>query len=361
MPGVDAAGTGGYWGAMTETSGKPLLRVLAGEALQPPPVWLMRQAGRYLPEYRTVREHAGDFLSLCYDPGLVRDVTLQPVSRFGLDGAIIFSDILLLPHALGCALEIVEGTGPMLDPVVSLADVRALRGSGDALEHLGPVYEGIACTARSLPASVALIGFAGSPWTVATYMIMGQGRDGQVPAQAFARDNPGVVDALMDVLIEGTIGHLVNQVQAGAEVLMLFDSWAGILSGADYERYVLTPNRAIVAALRTAVPAIPLIAFPRGSGQRYTLFVEQVGPDCISIDPAVDPVWAAKTLQPHCCVQGNLDPLDLVAGGTALKTGIEMVLDALGGGAHVFNLGHGILPPTDPDHIRLLVECIRQR
>jgi len=344
---------------MTEAPGKSLLRALAGDSLHPPPIWLMRQAGRYLPEYRAVRERAGDFLTLCYDPELVADVTLQPVTRYGLDGAIIFSDILLLPHALGCSLDFVDGTGPVLDRVLSRADIKALRGCNEALERLAPVYQGIARTTRSLPPVATLIGFAGAPWTVATYMIMGEGRDGQVPARDFARENPGGLDALVDVLIEGTVGHLVNQARAGAEALMLFDSWAGVLTGAQYERYVLEPNRAIIAAVRAEVPAIPVIAFPRGSGRRYRTFVEHVEPDCISIDTAIDPVWAAQTLQPLCCVQGNLDPLHLVTGGATLRIGIKTVLTALGSGAHVFNLGHGIPPNTDPDHVRQMVEIIR--
>ncbi|MEM9755490.1 MAG: uroporphyrinogen decarboxylase [Pseudomonadota bacterium] len=338
---------------------KLLLRALGGETLPVPPVWLMRQAGRYLPEYRATRAEAGDFLSLCYTPDLAAEVTLQPIRRFGFDASILFADILLVPHALGAELWFVTGEGPRLSTITGPEDFKKLKGADDIHDHLAPVYETVGILARELPADVTLIGFAGAPWTVATYMIAGRGTPDQGPAHALKSADPATFDALIDRLTEATIAYLLAQIEAGAEVVKLFDSWAGSLTGADFETYALAPAKRIVAALKAKHPEVPVIVFPRGAGGAYQGFARAVGAECIAIDTAIVPTWAATHLQPEACVQGNLDPRFMVEGGDGLVAATRAICDALSGGPHIFNLGHGITPDADPENVNLLLETIR--
>lgn len=343
------------------TSDKPLLRVLAGEAISPPPVWLMRQAGRYLPEYRAVRAKARDFLQLCFTPDLATEVTLQPIRRYGFDAAILFSDILVIPHALGQAVRFVEGEGPRLEPV---RDARGLaKLSADRLRSrqspLEAVYEAVAAIRSALPRETALIGFAGSPWTVACYMVEGgTSRDFHV-VKHWALSDPEGFAALIDVIVDATIEHLSRQVAAGAEVIQLFDSHAGVLPDGAYERWVIDPNARIVEAVRARHPAVPIIGFPRGSGVRYEAFATATQVSAVSVDSAVPARWAAAKLQPHVVVQGNLDPVYLLAGGAAMRRAAGSILEELGRGPTIFNLGHGVIKETPPDHVADLVSCIR--
>ncbi len=340
---------------------KLLLRALAGETLPVPPVWMMRQAGRYLPEYRATRGKAGDFLSLCYTPDFAAEVTLQPIRRYGFDAAILFADILLVPHALGADLRFVTGEGPRLSTVTSAADLAGLRPVDDIDETLSPVYETLRILRRELPAETTLIGFAGAPWTVATYMIAGQGTPDQAPAHALMRDAPEVFDDLMDRLTEATIAYLSRQAEAGAEVLKLFDSWAGSLDGEAFETYAVRPAARIVAALKKRHPDVPIIAFPREAGPRYEGFAEATGADAVALDTSVDAAWAVEHVQQRgpTCVQGNLDPALLVSGGDALVSETRRIVDAFSQGPHIFNLGHGITPDADPENVSRMLEAIR--
>jgi uroporphyrinogen decarboxylase len=335
---------------------KPLLAALRRRPSGPPPIWLMRQAGRYLPEYRAVRAEAGSFLDLCDRPDLAAEVTLQPVRRFGLDAAIIFADILLVPRALGQALTVVEGEGPALDPIRRADDLTRLGFAGfDAV--LAPVYDAIGRVARALPEPVALIGFAGAPWTVATYMVGGGGD--QNPARLWAHRDPDGFARLIDLLTEATIRHLSAQIAAGAEVVQIFDTWAGVLPEAQFARWCIAPTRRIVDALRAQWPGCPIIGFPRGVGPLYRDYVARTGVDAVSVDTTLPAEWARAELQPDVVVQGNLDPLALWAGGAALRGEAEAILRTLGAGPHVFNLGHGVLQHTPPDHVAELVALVR--
>jgi uroporphyrinogen decarboxylase len=338
---------------------KAILRALRGERVDPPPVWLMRQAGRYLPEYRATRAKAGSFLDLCYTPDLAAEVTLQPIRRYGFDAAILFADILLVPQALGADLRFVEGEGPRLSPVANAAAVAGLRPAATVHETLSPVYETVRILRRALPAETTLIGFAGAPWTVATYMVAGRGTPDQAPAREMMYRDPAAFDALIDRITEATAAYLVGQVRAGAEVVKIFDSWAGGLPGGWFERYAIAPVRRIVDAVRAEAPGVPVIGFPRGAGAGYRPFVAATGVEGCAIDASVDPAWAAGTLQPRACVQGNLDPLLMVLGGEALVRETRRVVDALRGGPHIFNLGHGITPEADPDNVHRMLEAIR--
>ena len=337
---------------------KPLLRALHGEAMMPPPVWLMRQAGRYLPEYQELRREAGSFLKLCYTPALAAEVTLQPVGRFAMDAAILFSDILVVPDALGAEVSFVEGEGPKLLPLRNAADVEALRPGGVA-EHLAPVYETVARVRRALPAGVALIGFAGAPWTVATYMVEGGSSRDFAVAKAWAFGDPDGFQRLIDRLVDATIEYLVGQVEHGAEAIQLFDSWAGVLPESAFQRWCVAPARAIADGLRAACPGVPLIGFPRGAGVMTRGYVEATGVDAVGIDSALPVDWAARVLQPHCAVQGNLDPVSLLIGGAQMEAAAGAILEALAGGPFVFNLGHGILPATPPENVARLLEIVR--
>jgi len=338
---------------------KTLLRALAGETLPTPPVWMMRQAGRYLPEYRATREKAGDFLSLCYNPDLAAEVTLQPIRRYGFDASILFADILLIPQALGADLWFVTGEGPRLSTISGAGDMARFKGPDDIHDHLAPVYETIRILTRELPKETTLIGFAGAPWTVATYMIAGRGTPDQAPAHALREGDTETFDALIELISLATIEYLSAQVQAGAEVIKLFDSWAGSLKGDAFEKYSLQPIKRIIAALKSRHPGLPVIAFPREAGENYLGFAKAVGADCLAIDTSVDAAWAAQTLQPDGCVQGNLDPKLMVTGGRPLIDETKRIVEAFKNGPHIFNLGHGITPDADPENVHVMLEAIR--
>ncbi len=338
---------------------KKLMRALAGEVQTVPPVWLMRQAGRYLPEYRATREKAGDFLTLCYTPDLAAEVTLQPIRRYGFDAAILFADILLVPQALGADLWFVTGEGPRLSTVTSAAEIAALKPADAVHETLAPVYETVRILTRELPPETALIGFAGAPWTVATYMIAGRGTPDQGPAHALREGDPAAFDVLIERLTDATIEYLGAQIEAGAEVVKLFDSWAGSLPGDAFERYAVEPARAIIAALKARYPHVPVIAFPREAGEGYVGFAKATGADCVAVDNSVGAAWAAEHVQKDGCVQGNLDPRHMVTGGQALIDETRAIVAAFSGGPHIFNLGHGITPDADPDNVHMMLKAIR--
>lgn len=338
---------------------KLLLRALAGETLPTPPIWMMRQAGRYLPEYRATRAEAGDFLSLCYNPELAAEVTLQPIRRFGFDAAILFADILLVPQALGADLWFVTGEGPRLSTLTDAAGVAALRPAADIHEMLAPVYETVRILSRELPRETALIGFAGAPWTVATYMVAGRGTPDQGPAHAMIAADRAAFTALIERITEATILYLSAQIEAGAEVVKLFDSWAGSLKGQDFDDFALAPARQIIAALKARHPGVPVIAFPRQAGDRYIGFGRAVGADCVALDNSVTAEWAAANVQVDGCVQGNMDPRHMVTGGPELVAEAQRITRAFRGGPHVFNLGHGITPDADPDNVARMIDAVR--
>ena len=338
---------------------KKLLRSLAGEVMDVPPVWLMRQAGRYLPEYRATRAKAGDFLSLCYNPDLAAEVTLQPIQRYGFDAAILFADILLIPQALGADLWFVTGEGPRLSTITDASGMAKMKGKDDIHEHLAPIYETVKILTRELPAETTLIGFAGAPWTVATYMIAGRGTPDQAPAHKLRDEDPETFAALIDLITDATIEYLDMQVKAGAEVVKLFDSWAGSLKGEAFDRFSLAPTKRIISELKARHPDLPVIAFPREAGEKYVGFAKAVGADCLAIDTSVDAEWAAEHLQVDGCVQGNLDPKLMVTGGEALQSEARRICAALKNGPHIFNLGHGITPDADPENVHRLLEAIR--
>ncbi|PJE30257.1 uroporphyrinogen decarboxylase [Pseudooceanicola antarcticus] len=338
---------------------KTILRALKGETLPTPPIWMMRQAGRYLPEYRATRAQAGDFLSLCYNPELAAEVTLQPIRRYGFDAAILFADILLLPQALGADLWFVTGEGPRLSTVTTQADFDVLKPASDVHEVLSPIYETVKILSRELPAETTLIGFAGAPWTVATYMIAGRGTPDQGPAHALIAENRPLFEALLERLTLGTIEYLSKQIEAGAEVVKLFDSWAGSLSGEDFDRYALEPARRIIAELKARHPGIPVIAFPREAGEKYVGFAKATGADCVALDNSVSPEWAAANVQIDGCVQGNLASKHMVTGGDALVAETREIVKAFSKGPHIFNLGHGITPDADPENVQLMIDTVR--
>jgi uroporphyrinogen decarboxylase len=342
---------------MAET--KTILRALAGETLPVPPVWLMRQAGRYLPEYRATRAEAGDFLSLCYTPDLAAEVTLQPIRRFGFDAAILFADILLVPQALGADLWFVTGEGPRLSTVTGPEDFAKLKPADAIHEHLSPVYETVKILSRELPSETTLIGFAGAPWTVATYMIAGRGTPDQAPAHKLREEDPETFDALMDRITEATIDYLSAQIAAGAEVVKVFDSWAGSLKGAAFDRYALEPARKIVSEIKARHPGNPVIVFPREAGDKYIGFAKATGADCVALDNSVDADWAAEHVQVDGCVQGNLDPRLMITGGEELVREARRIKQAFSKGPHIFNLGHGITPEADPENVHVLLDAIR--
>lgn len=338
---------------------KTILRALAGETLPTPPIWMMRQAGRYLPEYRATRAKAGDFLALCYNSELAAEVTLQPIRRYGFDAAILFADILLLPQALGVDLWFVTGEGPRMSTTTTPSELAALMPATDIHDHLAPVYETVRILSRELPTETTLIGFAGAPWTVATYMIGGRGTPDQAPAHALKSDAPEVFRGIIDRLTDATIEYLSAQVTAGAEVVKIFDSWAGSLQGADFEDFSLAPMRRIVTELKARHPGIPVIAFPRGAGERFTGAHAATGADCIALDDGVSPEWAAANVQTGGCVQGNLKSSHMVTGGAALIEETRRIVDAFANGPHIFNLGHGITPDADPENVQLMIDTVR--
>ena len=338
---------------------KTILRALAGETLPTPPIWMMRQAGRYLPEYRATRAQAGDFLSLCYNSELAAEVTLQPIRRYGFDAAILFADILLLPQALGADLWFVTGEGPRLSTITTQAEFDKL-GRGEMIhDTLNPVYETVRILRRELPEETTLIGFAGAPWTVATYMIAGRGTPDQGPAHALKQENRALFEAILDRLTESTIDYLSAQIDAGAEVVKIFDSWAGSLKGDDFQRYALEPAKAITQEIKRRHPGIPVIAFPRQAGDGYIGFHAATGADCVAVDDSVTPEWVAEHVQPGGCVQGNLASHHMVTGGEELVAETRKVVDALKNGPHIFNLGHGITPDADPENVQLMIDTVR--
>jgi uroporphyrinogen decarboxylase len=336
---------------------RPMLEVLAGRALSPPPIWLMRQAGRYLPEYRAVRETAGGFLDLCYTPKLAAEVTLQPIRRFGFDAAILFADILLVPDVLGQGVRFVEGEGPRLDPVRSAADLARL-DAGKTGEKFAIVAETVARVRQDLPAETTLIGFCGSPWTVATYMVGGRGSPDQADARLWAYRDASGFTRLIELLVEVSVAYLDLQIRAGADCVQLFDSWAGSLPEDEFERWVTAPTRTMVAALKQKHPGVPVIGFPRGAGQRAQRYIAETGVDAIGCDTAM-PLAMMRELAPHAVVQGNLDPLLLVSGGPAMAARVGEIKQAMAGRPHIFNLGHGIVPETPPEHVAELVKLVR--
>jgi uroporphyrinogen decarboxylase len=339
---------------------KPILRALAGETLPTPPIWMMRQAGRYLPEYKATRAQAGDFLSLCYNPELAAEVTLQPIRRYGFDASILFADILLLPQALGADLWFVTGEGPRLSTVTTADELKALKPVSAIHDTLSPIYETIKLLTGELPDDVTLIGFAGAPWTVATYMIAGQGTPDQAPAHALKDTDKAVFEGLLDLITDGTIEYLSAQINAGAEVVKLFDSWAGSLMGDDFTNYAIKPMARIVAALKQRHPDTPIIAFPRGADERYIGLHDAIGADCIALDDGVTAQWAADNVQIDGCVQGNLKSSHMVTGGDTLVSETRRIVDALKGGPHIFNLGHGITPDADPQNVQLMIDTVRE-
>lgn len=341
---------------MAEMNAKPLLAALCGTRQPKPPVWLMRQAGRYLPEYQELRAKKGGFLELVNDPPAAAEVTLQPIRRFGFDGAILFSDILVIPHALGQDLWFEEGEGPRLAP--KLFD-HALERLQAAPQRLLPVYQTVKRVKRALDVSTAFLGFAGSPWTVATYMIAGQGSREQAEARRYAYRDPQAFRAIIDAIVALTVEYLDQQILAGVEAVQLFDSWAGSLSPAQFERWVIAPNAEIVARLKERHPKTPIIGFPKGAGEKLPAYARETGVDALGLDETVDPSWADANIPPLLPIQGNLDPLALIAGGEALDAAIDRIIRAFPERPHIFNLGHGILPDTPIAHVEALLKKVR--
>jgi len=342
---------------MTQT--KTILRALSGEVLPTPPIWMMRQAGRYLPEYKATRAQAGDFLSLCYNSDLAAEVTLQPIRRYGFDAAIVFADILLLPQALGADLWFETGEGPRLSTITTAAELAKLKPVDAIHEHLAPVYETVRILARELPKETALIGFAGAPWTVATYMIAGRGTPDQGPAHALKVTDRAVFDGIIERLTTATIEYLSMQIEAGADVVKLFDSWAGSLTGADFVAYSIAPMQRITAALKARHPTVPVIVFPRGAGERFAGVHQATGAACVALDDGIGAAWAAEHVQIDGCVQGNLASFHMVTGGQALVDETRRIVQAFGKGPHIFNLGHGITPDANPDNVQLMIDTVR--
>jgi uroporphyrinogen decarboxylase len=347
-------------GSMTKSSDRRFLKPFQGEALAPPPVWLMRQAGRYLPEYRATRQNAGSFLDLCYNPALAAEVTLQPIRRFGFDAAILFSDILVVPDALGQPVRFAEGEGPRLDQIRSLDDLARLSLSNTG-EKFGLVWETVARLRQDLPPETALIGFCGAPWTVATYMVEGRGSSDQGEARKWAYRDPAGFAELINKLTETSVAYLRGQIKAGAEVIQIFDSWAGSLAEDQFSSWVVAPTARIVNALKSEFPDVPVIGFPRGASASLADYVERTGVDGVSCDTScpLDVMQGIAELGP--VVQGNLDPLLLISGGDALDRRIDEILEAMAGTRFIFNLGHGIVPETPPENVAQLVARIRNR
>ncbi|MEZ5840341.1 MAG: uroporphyrinogen decarboxylase [Hyphomicrobiales bacterium] len=343
---------------VTARTDRKLVRVLDGESVFPPPIWLMRQAGRYLPEYRATRTEAGSFLDLCYNPELATEVTLQPIRRFGFDAAILFSDILVIPDALGRKVRFSEGHGPQLDPIATEDEIDRLTVEG-AVERLSPVIETVSRIREGLPAETTLLGFCGAPWTVATYMIAGEGTPDQAPARLFAYRQEAAFEKLMAALVTASIDYLVAQLEAGADAVQIFDTWAGVLDEVSFRKWVIDPTRAIVAGVRQRVPGARIIGFPRGSGLLYPDFVAETGVDAVGMDWTVPRDFAREVLQPHVAVQGNIDPLLMIEGGAALDASVDDLLEKLGGGRLIANLGHGITPQGQIGNVERFIRRVR--
>ena len=339
---------------------KSLLKVLDGDRQHPPPVWLMRQAGRYLPEYRALREKAGDFLNLIFTPEYAVEVTLQPVRRFGFDAAILFSDILVIPHALGQPVRFAAGEGPRLEPLSGGEAVQRLAREVDQ-NVLGPIYETVRLVKARLDGATALLGFCGAPWTVASYMIAGQGTADQAPARLFAYREPAAFAALIDILVEASAAYLIRQLQAGADAVQIFDTWAGVLPPEEFARWCIEPTREIVAKVRAQIPGARVIGFPRGAGTLLARYVAEIAVNAVGLDWTVDRGFIRERVQSRVAVQGNLDPLVLVAGGVGLDRAVDAVLEAFADGPFIFNLGHGIVPETPIAHVESMLRRIRGR
>ena len=335
---------------------RPLLAVLKGERRDPPPVWLMRQAGRYLPEYRALRAEKGGFLELAYDSDCAAEITLQPIRRFGFDGAILFSDILVIPHALGQDLRFEAGEGPRLSP--TLVD-HALTSLSAVLERLLPIYDTVRKVRAALPPATTFLGFAGSPWTVATYMVAGQGSKDQAETRRMAYRDPAAFGAIIDALVDATADYLSQQIDAGVDAVQLFDSWSGSLAPREFERWVIAPTVELVKRLHARHPGVPVIGFPKGAGGKLPAYARETGVDAVGLDETVDPVWANANLPARLPVQGNLDPLALIAGGARLDEAIDAIRGAFPERPHVFNLGHGILLDTPIAHVEQLLARLR--
>ena len=342
-----------------QQSHKPVLRVLSGETLQAPPIWLMRQAGRYLPEYRALRAKSESFMQFCFSPAMASEATLQPITRFGFDAAILFSDILVVPEALGQKVSFEQGEGPRLNPIT---DADGLARLGDTLDFdmLSPVFETIERVKGRLPETVAFIGFCGAPWTVASYMIAGRGTPDQAPARMFAYKHPNLFASLIDKLTRVSIDYLERQVLAGVEVVQIFDSWAGVLPAPEFEKWCLRPVLKIAEELRKRCPHVRIIAFPRGTRTHLVGFASSAAIDCLGLDTSEDLAWMAKNVQPKKAVQGNLDPLCLLAGGVQLEAEVRRIVRELASGPHIFNLGHGILPATPIEHVESVLRVLRE-
>ncbi len=337
---------------------KPIISVLNGQRSKVPPLWLMRQAGRYLPEYRALRAKAGGFLDLVFNSEFAAEVTLQPIRRFGFDAAILFSDILVVPQALGQRVTFVAGEGPLLDPIKDRTDFTRLTSEVDQ-KVLAPVYETVRRVKADLPSGVALLGFCGAPWTVATYMIAGHGTPDQAPARMFAYRDAAAFDVLMDVLVEASAAYLVKQLQAGADAVQIFDTWAGVLPPEQFVRWSIAPTKRIVALVREQIPGAKIIGFPRGAGSQLPRYVAESGVDAVGLDWMIDRTFAKERVQSAVPVQGNLDPLVLLAGGAALDRAVDAVLEAFSDGPFIFNLGHGILPETPINHVEQMLKRVR--
>jgi uroporphyrinogen decarboxylase len=333
-----------------------LLDTLRGNNIRPRPAWLMRQAGRYLPEYRALRSQKGGFLALVYDSEAAAEITIQPIRRYGMDGAILFSDILIVPYAMGQDLEFLVGEGPHLSP--RLVDT-ALSSLSAVPERLSPIYETVKLVRAALPADKTMLGFAGSPWTVATYMVAGEGSRDQHDTRSLAYRDPAAFQAIIDAITGVTIEYLAGQIMAGAEAVQLFDSWAGSLAPSEFERWVIAPNAAIVSAIRSRFPDVPVIGFPKGAGEKLPAYARETGVDALGLDETIDPLWAHANLPAGLPVQGNLDPLLLIAGGEELERQTLRVLEAFADRPHVFNLGHGIGQTTPLEHVGQLLSLVR--
>lgn len=338
---------------------KRFLQALQGDTLSPPPMWLMRQAGRYLPEYRETRSQAKNFLHFCYTPDLAVEVTLQPLRRYDFDAAILFSDILVIPDALGQKVEFVTGQGPQLDPIKNEAELETTLDPSRLHDHLEPVYTTVHRLSKEIPEPTALIGFAGAPWTVATYMVEGKGSKTYEEIRSIAYSDPIFFQRLIDLLVDSTAKYLIEQVHRGAECLQVFDSWAGVLSEKQFYQWSIEPMARIVERVKAVHPDTPIIGFPRGAGPLYENYVRETKVDGVGLDHTVPLEWARDTLQPLTTVQGTLDNLLLVAGGDAMDAEVKRILETLGQGPFIFNLGHGIVPQTPPEHVEHLCALVR--
>lgn len=335
---------------------RKVLNVLDGEKYERPPIWMMRQAGRYLPEYRELRKKAGGFLNLCYTPEMAVEVTLQPIRRFGFDAAILFSDILVIPDAMGRSVRFVENEGPKLEPI-NLDEIKQLRGK-DAIDHLNPVFEALRILRNDLPENTTLLGFCGAPWTVATYMIAGHGTPDQAPARLFSYENTDAFEDLLNQISIFSAAYLIQQLKAGADAVQIFDSWAGVLGENDFNKWCVKPVKKIVKLVRDEIPDAKIIGFPKSAGLNYQKYRELTGVNCLGLDWSV-PMNFAQQLQKQGPVQGNLDPMRLIAGGNALDSGVDEIIENLGDGPLIFNLGHGITPQTPIAHVERMIERVR--